>query len=158
MRRPLAREPEVVRTHVHADDPRAGPLCEVERQLALARADVEDTIAGLDALDEEVVIRGQPVLRVDAAVVADRRAVDLALEVVVEREELAQRVVGLTPFREDVHPRLEDAVADPRRHPAERGPPHPPDQPATSRSKTSRWRSTHGFASKRSDRSRAAAA
>ena len=76
MREARAREVEVARVVVDADHVRAGARHEVVRELALAAADVEHALARRDALDEEVVVRGQPVLRVDAVVVLDRAAVE----------------------------------------------------------------------------------
>ena len=138
MRGTLSRESEVAPAHVDGNDPRSRPRGEVERELALPATDVEHALPGPDAVDEEVVVGGEAVLGVDAAVVADRRAVDLALEVVVEREELPERYIRLPSLAEDVDPGLEDAARDPRRHASERRPPRGADQPRTRRSKTSR--------------------
>ena len=64
---------------------------EVVRELALAAADVEHALPGLDALDEELVVADQPVLRVDAAVEVDREEVDPVEQVAVEHQEAPER-------------------------------------------------------------------
>src|SRR5919202_1404569 len=145
----LARERERRALHVDSRHVCSRPHGEIVRELALAGADVEDALARPDALDEEVVVAREPVLGVDPAVVADRAAVDLALEVVVEREEPAEGGGSVGSLRDHVHPGLEDAVGEPWRHASKRGSPDGADQLPTSRSKTSRWRSSHGLTSKR---------
>ena len=73
---------------IHADDSPTRSHDEVVRQLALARPDVENALAGPHALDEEVVVARQAVLRMHAALVRDRRQVDLTVDVVVRDQEL----------------------------------------------------------------------
>ncbi len=82
------REREVARIVIHADDTSTRPHDEVVRQLTLARPDVENVLARPHALDEEVVVARQAVLGMHAAVVRDRRQVDLAIHVVVRDQEL----------------------------------------------------------------------
>ena len=69
---------------VDADDRSARPGHEVERQLALAAADVEHTLSRRHPLDEEVVVLRKPMLDVDAAVVGDRRAIDEPVRILVD--------------------------------------------------------------------------
>ena len=138
MRKALARELQHPWARVDRDNDRTGTLCNVVRQLALAAPDIEHPFALPDAVDEEVVISGQAVLCVHAAVVVDRAQVHARVRIAVDLEQLAHRlaVVVLGANRAEPEPeegsphgvrkeeaqRLQrDAPADPARH-AGKGP------------------------------------
>ena len=96
---------------VHADDARARPDDEVVRELALPGADVEHALAGSHPLDEEVVVAREAMLRVHAALVGDRREVELAVHVVVGDEQLPWRHVACPGQREGPRARAARAAA-----------------------------------------------
>ena len=62
-------------------------------RVALTTADVEDAAAGRDALDEEVVIAGQPVLGVLAFAVRHGALADQHIEAVDKREQPLQALL-----------------------------------------------------------------
>ena len=82
----VRREFERPRRAIDGDHGRARALGHVVGQLALSAADVQHALAGLDALHEEVVVTGQPVLGVYPAVVVDGAAVDGVVRIRVDLE------------------------------------------------------------------------
>ncbi len=93
----LSREGERAAVDVDPGHDRPRTLDEIVRELALAAADVEHALPRPDALDEELVVAGQPVLRVDAAVEIDREEVDPAVQVAVELQQTPERDSGGLP-------------------------------------------------------------
>ncbi len=138
-----------------------GALHEVVRELGLAAADVEHTLARVDVVYEEVVVRHQAVLDVDAAVVRDRRVVDAPVEVVVRADELAQRRRRLA-LRHAERPRAQREACgrsgDDTGDGPEAAPDRGPERHRASSSNTFRCRSSHSARPKRATaRARAAA-
>ena len=140
-----AREGEMVRVVVDPDDGRAGSLDEVVGELPLARADVEDALAGTNPLDEEVVVAGQPVLHVDAAVVGDRCLVERATGGLLQAQELAERATPVGIRCDDREPEAHRTAKD-RYEKAERSTRHaaggPTDDAARRQRPTHAGRST----------------
>ena len=73
-------------------------------ELTLARADVQDPLARAHAVDEEVVVAGQPVLHVDSAVVRNGRVIDEGVSAVVDLKQLPHRLAAVRLGRDDGEP------------------------------------------------------
>src|SRR5439155_19457749 len=103
---------------------------EVVRQLALATADVEHALTLIDAVDEEVVVAGQPVLRMHALVVVDRAEVDPVIRIVVELQQLPHRALAIGLCSDRPEPEAEErAPHRVREENPERTQRHPPSEP-----------------------------
>jgi len=112
MSRPLACELEHPRARIDRGDVRARALCDVVRELALAAADVQHQLALLDAVDEEVVVAREPMLRVHSLVVIDRTEVDAHISVLVDLEELAHRLPVVALRADRTEPESEERPPD----------------------------------------------
>ena len=71
---------------VDAEDARSPAHDEVVGEFALAGPDVEHELARPNALDEEVVVAGETMLRMHSSLVGDRGEVELPIHVVVGDE------------------------------------------------------------------------
>ena len=78
------------------------------RHRTVAAADVENPLALLDAIDEEIVIANQPMLGVFSTAMNESALVHDVLEVVLDRKQTRQRPAGVGPARLEHEQALEE--------------------------------------------------